>query len=73
LIHFLDQVCGANDEIRTHILESEKKNTAEHMHYSSYYTPELAELVAIRDRSVIERFGYVFEKPPDAKHVSVKP
>jgi hypothetical protein len=61
LIHFLEQVCAANDELRTHILESEKKNRAEHRHYSSYYTPELAELVSIRDRSVIERFGYVFE------------
>ena len=73
LIHFLEQVCAANDEIRTHILESEKKNTAEHRHYSSYYTPELAELVSIRDRSVIERFGYVFEKAPAANHASVKP
>ena len=73
LIHFLEQVGAANDEIRTHILESEKKNTAEHRHYSSYYTPELAELVSIRDRSVIERFGYVFEKTPAANHASVKP
>jgi hypothetical protein len=67
LIHFLEHVGAANDEIRTHILESEKKNTAEHKHYSSYYTPELAELVAIRDRSVIDRFGYKFEKAPVSK------
>jgi hypothetical protein len=67
LIYFLEQVCAVNDEIRTHILESEKKNTAEHRHYSSYYTPELAELVSIRDCSVIERFGYVFETAPTAK------
>jgi len=64
LIHFLEQVDSISDEIRTYILESEKKNTAEHRHYSSYYTPELAELVSIRDRSMIERFGYVFEKAP---------
>ena len=62
LIDFLEQVGAANNEIRAHILGSEKKNTAEHTHYSSYYTPELAELVSIRDCSVIERFGYVFEK-----------
>lgn len=73
LIHFLEQVCASNDEIRTYILESEKKNTAEHRHYSSYYTPELTELVSIRDRSVIERFGYVFEKAAGANHASVKP
>src|SRR5215469_383350 len=64
LIHFLEQVDSISDEIRTYILESEKKNTAEHRHYSSYYTPELAELVSIRDRSMIERFGYVLEKAP---------
>jgi len=64
LIHFLEQVDSISDEIRAYILESEKKNTAEHRHYSSYYTPELAELVSIRDRSMIERFGYVFEKAP---------
>ena len=60
-------------KFETHILESEKKNTAEHRHYSSYYTPELAELVSIRDRSVIERFGYVFEKASPANHASVEP
>lgn len=61
LINFLEQVGSANDEVRTYILESKKKNTAEHRHYSTYYTPNMAELVSIRDRAVIERFGYVFE------------
>ncbi len=65
LINFLEQVGATNEDIRTYILESEKKNTAEHMHYSRYYTPELAELVSMRDSSVIERFGYVFEKAHD--------
>lgn len=64
LIYFLEQLGAANDKIRTYILESEKRNTAEHRHYSSYYGTELAELVSIRDRSVIKRFGYVFEKNP---------
>ena len=73
LIHFLEQVEPISDEIRTYILESEKKNTAEHRHYSSYYTPELVELVSIRDRSMIDRFGYVFEKAPTANCASVKP
>jgi hypothetical protein len=72
LIYFLEQMCAANDEIRTYILESDKKNTAEHRHYSSYYTPKLAELVSIRDRSVIERFGYVFEKASTGDPASVK-
>lgn len=67
LVHFFETVCTASNELRTYILESEKKNTAEHAHYSSYYTPELAELVSIRDHSVIERFGYVYDKAPNSK------
>ena len=64
LIQFLERVGAASDETRAYILESEKRNTADHSHYSSYYTPELAELVSIRDRTVIERFGYTFEAAP---------
>lgn len=64
LIDFLERIGAGSDEIRDHIFESEKKNTADHSHYSSYYTPDLAKLVSIRDRSVIERFGYTFESAP---------
>jgi hypothetical protein len=73
LIHFLERIGAASDEIRAHILESEKKNTADHSHYSSYYTPELAELVSIRDRAVIERFGYAFEPAPTAHNANMNP
>ena len=66
LIRFLELIGAASNEIRAHVLKSEKRNAADHSHYSKYYTPELAELVSIRDRSVIERFGYVFEEPPVA-------
>ena len=66
LIRFLELIGAASDDIRAHIFESKKKNTADHSHYPSYYTPELADLVSIRDRAVIERFGYVFEEPPVA-------
>lgn len=62
LIDFFERIGAANDDIRGYILQSEKKNTAEHRHYSSYYTTDLAELVSLRDRPVIERFGYVFEQ-----------
>jgi hypothetical protein len=64
LIQFLELIGAARDEIRAHILKSEKTNAADHSHYSNYYTPDLAALVSIRDRAVIERFGYVFEGPP---------
>jgi hypothetical protein len=64
LIRFLELIGAASDDIRAHILQSEKSNAADHSHYSRYYTPELAGLVLIRDRAVIERFDYVFEEPP---------
>lgn len=62
LIRFFEKIGAATDELSDYVLHSDKKNIAEHLHYSSYYTPEVAELVAIRDRSLIERFGYVFER-----------
>jgi hypothetical protein len=62
LIAFFDEINAATDELRDYVLSSDKKNISEHRHYSTYYTPELAELVSIRDRSLIERFGYVFEQ-----------
>jgi hypothetical protein len=72
LIEFLEHIGVANDEIRAHILSSGKKNSADHLHYSNYYTPELADLVSIRDRQVIERFGYAFEPTPQAfQHESI--
>jgi hypothetical protein len=62
LIRFFEGIGVANDELRGYVLRSDKKNTAEHLHYSSYYTPELVDLVSIRDRQLVDRFGYVFEK-----------
>jgi hypothetical protein len=62
LVGFLERIGAATDELREYVLRSDKKNTAEYLHYSTYYTPELAELVSIRDRQLIERFGYVFEQ-----------
>jgi hypothetical protein len=61
LVAFFDGIGAANDELRDYVLRSEKANTSEHLHYTTYYTPELAELVSIRDRQLIERFGYLFE------------
>ena len=73
LIQFLERIGAASDEIRAHILECEKKNTADHSHYSSYYTRELAELVSIRDHEVIERFGYTFEHTPATHNTNINP
>jgi hypothetical protein len=66
LVRFFERIGAASDELRDYVLGRDKKNISEHLHYSSYYTPELAELVLIRDRPVIERFGYVFEQASSA-------
>lgn len=60
LVEFFEGIGAATDELRDYVLRLDKKNIAEHLHYSTYYTPELAELVSIRDRQLIERFGYIF-------------
>lgn len=62
LIAFFEGIGAVTDELRGYVLGSDKVNAAEHLHYSTYYTPQLAELVSIRDRALIERFGYVFEQ-----------
>ena len=63
LLDFFEQTGAATDELREYVLGADKKNTAEHRHYAQYYSPDLAALVSVRDRSLIERFGYAFEQP----------
>jgi hypothetical protein len=63
LMAFFERVGIATDALRDYVLRLDKKNIAEYRHYSTYYTPELAELVLIRDRQLIDRFAYVFEQP----------
>jgi hypothetical protein len=61
LTTFFEKIGVATDEMRSYVFNLDKKNTSEHNHYSSYYTPELAELVSIREHQLIERFGFTFE------------
>jgi hypothetical protein len=62
LVLFFDKIGATTDELREYVLSSDKKNTAEHAHASTYYTVELANLVRIRDRQLVERFGFSFEQ-----------
>jgi len=62
LIAFLEKIGAATDELRNYVIASDKKNRSAHNHYSTYYTPELAELVSVRERPIIAKFGYVFEE-----------
>jgi len=45
-----------------------RKNASRHSHYSHYYDDELRDLVAVRDRRLIDAYGYRFDstKPPGA-------
>ncbi len=72
LVAFFDGIGAATDGLRDYVLRVDKKNSAEHLHYSTYYTPELAELVLIRDRLLIERFGYVFEQASSVESTGPK-
>ncbi|HEX9443744.1 MAG TPA: hypothetical protein VGA73_06470 [Candidatus Binatia bacterium] len=61
LIAFFEKIGAASDALRSYVLGGDKQNSSEHVHYSTYYKPELAELVSIRDRQLVERFGFTFE------------
>jgi len=73
LVRFFEGIGAATDELRDYVLQSDKKNSSEHLHYSTYYTPELAELVSIRDHQLIERFGYVFAQASSVHNGGPKP
>ena len=62
LVAFFEGIGAATDELRDYVFRSDKVNASDHLHYSTYYTPELTELVLLRDRPLIERFGYIFEQ-----------
>jgi hypothetical protein len=68
LLNFFEAIGAASSHLRDYVLGSEKMNTADHLHYSTYYTPELADLVSIRDRQLVERFGYIFEQASSAEN-----
>jgi hypothetical protein len=73
LVGFFEGIGAATDELRDYVLREDKKNISEHLHYSTYYTPELAELVLIRERPLIESFGYVFEQASSVENGGPKP
>jgi hypothetical protein len=61
LVIFFERIGLATGELRDYVLRLDRKNTSEHSHESTYYTTDLAELVRIRDRDLVERFGFAFE------------
>jgi len=68
LMAFFERIGVASDALHSYVLGLDKKNISEHLHYSTYYTLELAELVGTRDRQLVERFGFKFERgAPETK------
>lgn len=61
LVAFFDGIGATTGELRDYVLRLDKQNSAEYTHASHYYTAELAELVRVRDRQLVERFGFTFE------------
>jgi len=60
-LRFLEHVgAPVGAELRDFIDNAAPRNTSRHGDWRSYYDRELVELVAQRDASVIERFGYRF-------------
>jgi|SRR5690349_5608713 len=62
LVAFFDQIGAATEELRDYVLLLDRKNISAHLHYSTYYSPELAELVFVREGPIVERFDYRFEQ-----------
>jgi len=61
LLAFLERVgAPVSDEMREFIETAAPRNTSAHGDWHEYYDRELAELVAERDASVVDRFGYRF-------------
>jgi Flp pilus assembly protein TadD len=54
------------EALKTELDKRERKNASRHSHYSHYYDDELRDLVANKERRLIEKYGYEFEsmKPP---------
>lgn len=48
---------------------TEKKNSSSHSHYSHYYDAALRELIAERERDMIDTYGYAFETKDEAGDV----
>ncbi len=52
---------GETAALSTELGKRERKNVSRHSHYSHYYDDELRDLVAEKERTLIENFEYEFE------------
>ena len=54
------------DEILAALNQQPRKNSSARGHYAHYYDDELRDLVAAKEHSIIQRFNYAFEPPPES-------
>ena len=63
-LDFLDGIgVHAGAEAEAFILRESHRNSSEHEPYQSYYDAELRDLVAERERDLIQTYGYRFDEP----------
>ena len=60
-VHSFLSRAGVRSECLDEIATFRRINPSPHRHYSTYYTPGLAEQIYAHDRVVIDEFGYGFE------------
>lgn len=62
LIRLLDEHgCKPGSDLRDRILSSRPIRVSRHRHWRDYYTRATAELVALQESRIIERYGYTFD------------
>jgi hypothetical protein len=72
LLAFFEKIGAATDPLRKYVHGLDKKNASEHRHYSDYYTQELVDLIRLRERPLIERFAYTFERQSSLRSGAAK-
>ena len=61
-LRFENLIPDIEKEFGTGKILPSKINTSDHLHYSTYYDDNLMNIVAHKDRMIIDQFGYKFEK-----------
>ncbi len=62
-VHRFLSTIDVSQECLDEIADFRRMNNSQHEHYSTYYTPDLADLVYENNRIVIDEFGYELEAP----------
>lgn len=61
----LNEVLKLDSDLQTILESMTKVHTSKHDHYSKYYTDSSIEIIKNKDKDILERFGYSYEKNSD--------